>query len=175
MKTIYILRHAKAENGTPDMQDFDRGLTPRGAEDAAALGALLAGEAMDMDKVLCSSAARARQTWEQVSLQWQHTPPAEFIDKLYLATTGDMLHDIQQLDDAHHTVMIVGHNPGLHHLCLTLAAGGDKAALHDLELQFPTCALAMLTIDTDRWQSVEPDSAYLQSFRHHHARADRVA
>ncbi len=175
MKTIYLLRHAKAENGALEMQDFDRALTPRGAEDAAALGKLMASNAPSIDWVLCSTAARAKQTWEQLSLQWTHTPPAQFSDKLYLATTGDLLHELHQLDNNCQSFMLVGHNPGLHHLAFTLVGSGEKSLLNELEIQFPTCALAVITVDCDRWEDINPSQGILTQFHYHHAQADRVA
>src|SRR4051812_5811332 len=66
-RTLVLLRHAKAE--TPgDLIDFDRKLTTKGETDADAAGAWLADERWHPGLVLCSPAARTRQTWQGVSI-----------------------------------------------------------------------------------------------------------
>src|ERR1700754_2302322 len=66
MRTLVLLRHAKAEH--PEVgSDFDRRLTTRGKADAAAAGVWLAAEGIRPELVLCSAAARTRETWDAVA------------------------------------------------------------------------------------------------------------
>ena len=64
--TLVVLRHAKAA-GEPGVNDTQRPLTGRGRRDAGAAGRWLLAQGIRPDLVLCSSARRTRETWEQVS------------------------------------------------------------------------------------------------------------
>ena len=66
MKTLLLLRHAKSDWGNPSQGDFDRPLSARGREAAPLMGAYLAQQGLRPDLVLCSAAARARQTCDLV-------------------------------------------------------------------------------------------------------------
>ena len=63
--TLAVLRHAKAVQD-PGLDDKDRALTKRGLRDATAAGGRLREAQLIPDLVLCSTALRTRQTWEQV-------------------------------------------------------------------------------------------------------------
>jgi phosphohistidine phosphatase len=83
--------------------------------------------------------------------------PAERIVQspgLYLAPPGTILRAIQQLDESAGTVMIFGHNPGMHEAVLALAHGENVA-------DFPTLAVARLELPAEHWGAVEWDSALL--------------
>ncbi len=67
-RTLLVLRHSKSAypEGTAD---FDRPLAPRGLRDAVTLGTWIRDQGLLPDLVVCSAAARARQTWDLVSDQ----------------------------------------------------------------------------------------------------------
>ncbi|NIP89767.1 MAG: histidine phosphatase family protein, partial [Gammaproteobacteria bacterium] len=67
MKTLLLLRHAKSSWDDPSLEDFDRPLAPRGEKAAPVMAAYLASKGLRPDLVLCSPAARARQTWALVA------------------------------------------------------------------------------------------------------------
>ena len=58
-------------------------------------------------------------------------------------------------------VLLIGHNPGLHHLALTLAAAGDE--LDRLEAKFPTGGLATLTF-AKPWSRLAAGDAQLETY-----------
>src|SRR5690606_32103833 len=108
-RRLILVRHAKAVEEEVG-GDHARTLSPRGREDAAALGSWLAAEGLVPDQVFCSTAARTRETLALIGAQW----PTVFSDKLYLATAGEILSHAAAAEDAATTVMLVGHNPGMH-------------------------------------------------------------
>jgi phosphohistidine phosphatase len=143
-RTLLVLRHAKAVH-VEGMADLDRGLTDRGRRDAAAAGGWLHESGLLPDRVLCSSAARTRQTWQEVSaaLGPQAALAAvSFESRLYYAGLGRLLDAVRETGGRMRTVLLVGHNPAVHDLVadLTGAAG----------LSFPTCALAVINV-TGGW------------------------
>ena len=158
MRYIYVLRHAKTELIGADQSDFDRALTERGVCDAAAMGAHIKALNSAPELVLCSTANRTRQTLEHMALNL----PTQLISSLYLASTGEMLGAIQDVDDAVQSLLMVGHNPGVHELvALLMREAANESDIDQLSIKYPTCTLSTLQLDVARWADVAPDSALL--------------
>ena len=71
--------------------------------------------------------------------------------------------------------MLIGHNPGLRHFCLTLAESGDADAMAHAELKFPTSALAVIDCDCDSWDAIRPDIGYLKAYWDRHQVKEALA
>ena len=89
IRTLVLLRHAKS--AWPDVPDHERPLAPRGLRDAPAAGRWLRDAAYVPDQVLCSTARRARQTWELAELALRDSPPAVFEHRIYGASAAELL------------------------------------------------------------------------------------
>ena len=61
MKEIFVLRHAKSSWDNVNLSDHERPLTDRGIKDAAKLCAFVKKKGHKLDKVLCSTAKRAKE------------------------------------------------------------------------------------------------------------------
>ena len=129
MSRLYLLRHAKSSWDDPGLVDHDRPLAPRGRQAAEAIGAYLREHDIGPELVLCSSAARTRETLERVGLTGQ------IEDALYGAGASALLARLHEVPDEVASVMLIGHNPGMRQLAVDLAGLDDK---------FPTAALATL-------------------------------
>ena len=68
MKTLLILRHAKSSWNYPELPDYDRPLNARGKRDAPRMGKHLRREGLILDRILTSSAKRARK----LRIKWQN-------------------------------------------------------------------------------------------------------
>src|SRR6202451_4394164 len=64
-RRLVLLRHAKSD--WPEVADHERPLAKRGRRDAPVVGRWLGASGYVPDAVVCSTAARARQTWELAS------------------------------------------------------------------------------------------------------------
>jgi phosphohistidine phosphatase len=135
--TLYLLRHAKSSWDEPGLADHDRPLAPRGRRAAKAMGRYLREQGIEPEVILCSSATRARQTLERLGLSGARIEPG-----LYAADAATLRGFIPEGDSA----MLIGHNPGLHDLALSLARSGPR--LDELAAKFPTGALATIELDT---------------------------
>lgn len=143
--------------------DHARALAERGVADAAALGSWLKAEGLAPGVCLCSTAARTRQTLAQLG----RNIPTILSDKLYLASPGEMLAQVQGSDDAVETLMLIGHNPGAHALLALLVGRYTNDADADkVLLKFPTSACAVLTFDVAHWKDVAPQSGSLTHLRY---------
>jgi phosphohistidine phosphatase len=158
LKTLYILRHAKAAPESGD-GDAERPLVKRGRKAAALMGEYLAAQKPLPDLVLCSTASRTRETLEEVLPSLKPSPSILFEEKLYLASLSRLTERLQQLPESITSVLLIGHNPGLHQLAATLV--DDARPLDD---GFPTAALAVLKFEGS-WAGLGPNEATLGDYR----------
>ena len=155
MRELVLLRHAHAEAAVPGQDDHERGLSARGRSEAAAAGAWLRDHGYLPDRVLCSSARRARETLD-LACEALGERPIESVDGIYEATPGDLI----AIADAHREVprlLMVGHNPGFEHLAALMSTGqsGDFRGMH-------TAGIAVLRLPADA--ALEPGVAKLAAF-----------
>ncbi|MDT0486688.1 MULTISPECIES: SixA phosphatase family protein [Streptomyces] len=162
LRRLVVLRHAKS--AWPEgVADHDRPLGPRGRRDAPEAGRTLAASDLLPDLALCSTAVRARQTWELASAQWGTPPTVRLDPKLYGADVPELLAAVHETPPEVVTLLLVGHNPGLEELVLTLAGDSLDDALDEVRVKFPTSAIAVLTWHGTSWQALEPGTALLTS------------
>src|SRR5258705_13467548 len=112
MKTLFLLRHAKAKNGGNDLPDFDRALNDRGRKEARAVGTFIRKQNLGLDLVLSSSAVRARETTELVLDSGELALEGRYDQRVYEDGPQRLLEVIAQLEDKMSPVLLVGHNPG---------------------------------------------------------------
>ncbi|HSS19711.1 MAG TPA: histidine phosphatase family protein [Pyrinomonadaceae bacterium] len=142
MKTLLILRHAKAEDAAPGQSDFERVLKDRGRDQARAIGLFIKERMLNIDLLLCSTAARAKETAEIVMVAATSNADRRTEAQLYEASSLQLFDLIVNLSDSASALLIVGHNPGLEDLVHLLS---------DRTCQLETCSLARIEIDADSW------------------------
>lgn len=159
MRTLVLMRHAKS--GYPDgVADHERPLADRGISEAALAGDWLRANTPAIDAVLCSSAVRTRQTLQRTGID----APVEFVERLYGAATGEMISEINGVDDAVSTLLVVGHEPTVSAVALGLSGpGGDRGAAARMAAKFPTSGIAVLRVPTT-WAGLELRGAELVAF-----------
>ena len=159
---LVLLRHAKSE--WPDVADHERPLAKRGRRDAPLVGRWLRRSGYVPDAVVCSTARRARETWELVAGTLGASPEVRYEPRVYDATVLALLMLVRELPREQRTVMIVGHNPGIAELAVGLAEppaeGGD---LSTAAVKFPTAAVAVLEF-AGSWADAGPGKARLLAF-----------
>ena len=163
LRRLVVLRHAKS--AWPEkVADHRRPLAPRGLRDAPAAGRALAEADCLPDLALCSTAVRARRTWELASAQWGTPPPVRYDPRLYGAAVPDLMAAVHETPREVETLLLVGHNPGLEELVLELAGDGLDDTLEQVRAKFPTSALAVLAWRGTGWPALVPGAALLTSF-----------
>src|SRR5215467_1492867 len=144
-RTLVLLRHAKS--AWPDVPDHERPLARRGQRDAAVMGRWLRAAGYVPDLVLCSTAWRARETWELAQAELGAAPQVRFSDAVYEAAPADLIGLARETASSVRVLLIVGHNPALEELALDLAGREGTAAQEGsgrLRAKFPTAAIAVL-------------------------------
>jgi phosphohistidine phosphatase len=153
MKTLYVLRHAKAERESDTGQDFDRPLAVRGWSDAERVGREAGKRGVQPDAVRSSPARRAAETVEAFARGFGEIEP-EFEPGIYEAPVARLMDIIASTDDSVGRLLIVGHNPGFGGLVGALAERLPDA----LGGGFPTAALAVIDLPIEHWPELRERS-----------------
>ena len=153
MKTLWLLRHAKSSWSDSSLDDHERPLNERGRRGAQTVGKFMKQTKLEPPLVLCSTAIRARETFEILLEVTGFAPETEYRQSLYLSSRHGLIDHITSLAESSNAVMIVGHNNGMEEL-LAYLTGAEK--------RMPTAALAEIKFDIDDWQQVKRNSGKLQ-------------
>lgn len=164
MRRLLLLRHAKSERSEPGMRDHERTLNGKGREDAPKIAAYMARHGFIPERALVSSATRTQETWKLVAKAFRPMPTVIAEDRLYDAGAQAILKVIKETPAAIGTVLVVGHNPGLHELAILLVASGDIEARERLREKMPTCGLAVIDFALNDWGKVHIQSGRLERF-----------
>jgi phosphohistidine phosphatase len=114
VKRLVLMRHAKSSWDEPATADHDRPLAARGLRDAPRMASRLAQRGVRPDLLLTSSAERAQKTAALVKRAFEPaTVPTATEARIYMASPGEILAVMNELDDAYGEVMVIGHNPGM--------------------------------------------------------------
>ena len=154
MKTLYLVRHAKAEDIKLGVTDFDRILTSQGQEQAREVAIELNKDLVKVDIIQSSSAARAMTTAQIIAQGLQY--PINRIEpliNLYQPSITDMQEIIEYIDPNYNHVMLVGHNPTISQLAQRLC--------YAVKIDLSPCGVVALKFDVQSWREVTTHPATL--------------
>lgn len=159
-RRLILTRHAKSSWDDPRMADHDRPLNGRGTRAAHELGDWLASRGYEPEEVLCSTALRTRQTWEATAAAvLEVRPVVRFIDKLYNASPDLMLATLKTATA--HSVMMIGHNPGIAEFARTLPA---RVPMNPDFNRYPTTATLVVDFQIDDWRDLRAGEGSVLDF-----------
>jgi phosphohistidine phosphatase len=166
MRQLLLLRHAKSSWDDPKVPDHARPLNARGRQAAAAMRAAMHDLGLAPDVVLVSSARRTLQTMEALE-PWDDTPLIEPMDALYLSPAPQLLGVLREVADTTRSVLLIGHNPGLHDLAMllvgTAAINQNGPTIRRLVEGYPTGALTEFAIPGP-WRQLDEGGGRLLRF-----------
>lgn len=163
MRELHLLRHAKSSWDDPRLADFDRPLNDRGRRAAAAMADHIRRAGPRPSLVLCSPAARARETLEVIAPALDGAATV-FDARLYEADAEDLLARLRALPAGEPgPVLLLGHNPGLQRLALKLLARDNDLARR-MRRKYPTGALASFACEVDSWAELGGGTCRLRAF-----------
>jgi phosphohistidine phosphatase len=147
VKTLYIIRHAKSEQGLM-LNDFDRPLNDRGKKDAPEMARRLLQRGITIDAFISSPAKRAKKTAELFAKEFKR-PEDQIIYKseLYHAPADVFTAVISKTDDSLGSIAIFSHNPGITVFVNSLT--------HTKVDNMPTCAVFAVQLHTLHWKDIE--------------------
>lgn len=147
MHRLILLRHSKAEPAIGHPHDHARVLTDRGREGAREAGEWLAHGAAKPDLVLCSTAARTRQTWEEVAPFLDPDVGVVFEERLYDADADMVLAVLGAVDEGVRELLVIGHNPSLEAISAVVIGDGHARAM-------PTSGIQIIEIEDGSWEEI---------------------
>jgi phosphohistidine phosphatase len=158
-RTLVVMRHAKS--AYPEgVADHERPLAPRGIREAGLAGDWLRSEVASIDTVLCSTATRTRETLARTKI----TAPVSYRERLYGATPGMVIDEINAVGEDVNTLLVIGHEPTMSDVILGLAGEGTNPhAAESVSTKFPTSAIAVLHV-AGSWRELELGGAALADF-----------
>ena len=160
MVELVLVRHAKSDWGDPGLPDHERPLNARGAANAPMMARRLADTGITVDRIVSSTAVRARTT--AAAFGAALGCEVELEPHLYDSSANTLLEAAVAAgtEARAHTIMLVAHNPGITDLASRLSTGGIE--------HMPTCAVARFVWATDDWNEAvtrSPDSWSLDTVR----------
>ncbi len=155
MLTLMLFRHAKSSWANPDLGDFERPLAPRGEKAAPRMGLLMKKQGLLPDLVFCSPATRTRQTLALALKAIKAEPKVIFDDSIYLGQPSAILTRLKTVECHPRTIMVVGHNPGIHELALELLGTSGRGEVSKLFGKFPTASLAVIQFGCNAWSEIQ--------------------
>jgi len=146
MKTLFLVRHAKASHDDPSLPDRERPLEDRGRHDAPEMGKRLADRKVKPDLLVSSPALRALTTAQLMADELGYERKDIMVDeRLYASSADSLLAVVRELDKSLGSVMLFGHNPEFTDLAHRLSAEITN---------MPTCAVAKFRFDTQTCEDV---------------------
>ena len=156
-KTLYLIRHAKAQQQSIDNTDFSRELADRGLRDASLVGSYFKQNGYSVDMFISSPAARALATAELMAQQLDYRLESIHTnEELYMASVRTFLQVVNQLKDVWESVAITSHDPAVTYL-------GEYLSNAEVG-HMPTGSVMVINFDTDSWAEVSKDTGSLKEF-----------
>ena len=147
MKTVIVFRHAKAEWGAPDEADHDRPLSGRGRSDASRMGRFLSRAGPVPERIISSSAKRARTTLKEAMDAGEWASPVEVTREFYGASPQSVLLRLQAVDEEVDSILLVGHEPTWSELAGALSGGAS--------IKIQTAAMARIDFPVASWTELD--------------------
>ena len=154
MKSLVLMRHAKS-NWCGDLSDFDRPLNPRGVSSAIALGNWLRSNDLLPDFALVSAAKRTLETFEKLKINC----PLEKKQKLYLASSEEIFHQIRQITA--NCLLVICHNPGISEFSQKISSEWPN---HSKFEAFPSCSTCIIDFDVTDWSNLKFGTGKIKKF-----------
>ena len=147
MKSITIIRHAKATWNSSSEIDFDRPLHNKGLKDAEIIGNTLAKKSTTFDIILSSPAKRAITTANIIANKMKLNKCIKEDERIYTSTSNTLFNIILSLNNSINLIAIIGHNPTLHILSEQLS--------REKFIKFPTCSTVKINFKINRWDEIK--------------------
>jgi phosphohistidine phosphatase len=127
------------------LADHDRPLNKRGKQDAPRVGQFLQEHGLVPDRIISSTAKRARKTAQAVAKASGYDGKVKLTAAFFHAGPAAYIATLRDVSDDYRRVMVVGHNPGLEELV------AEVTGLAEL---MPTAAVAHISLPIEQWKDL---------------------
>lgn len=116
------------------------------------------------DRILSSTALRARQTADLAAEACGYRRSIHWEDSFYGGGSHDLIAALQRLPDAVERPMLIGHNPTLEETVALLLGRGGVGWNEDFTIRLPTAGLVCIDAGAVDWADLEPGDGTLRWF-----------
>ena len=155
MKKLYIVRHTHKADQKPGQDDYDRELSQEGLEEAKKIAQMFVEKNITTDLIVSSPALRTKQTAEIFAQILDYDKSIMFNEVLYMAFVNELLETISYTFDTVENMILIGHNPSLTALAITLV---------DFKEKFETGGIMEIEFDCNSWIDISKENAKLVSY-----------
>lgn len=146
MKTLLVMRHAKSDWNADYGRDHDRPLNQRGERSARLMGQVVAAEGHTPQRVVSSTAVRARSTAALANEAGDWGAEIVLEDRLYEGGVDTAVDVARSASDVER-LMLVGHQPTWSYLVSTLS--GEH-------VDVKTATVVVISFDIAEWRELAP-------------------
>jgi phosphohistidine phosphatase len=158
VKTILLVRHAKAEMAVPGERDIDRPLSERGHDDAQRMGKAVRAIQLAPDALVTSEAKRAQETAADLAKAMRFTGTIRRERTLYDSSGEAWIAVLGQLPPSVEVAMVVGHSPGIEQAAALLVGANSRF------LDCPAAAVVGFESGIGAWKDLAEGGAVLRFF-----------
>lgn len=155
MKKLYIVRHAQKEIEKPGLDDYDRPLSPEGIENTKKMAERFAQKDLKIDLIVSSPASRTKKTAEIYADSLKYSKSIMYNEVLYMAFVNELIETITYTFDTVDNMLLIGHNPSLTALALSLVNFKEK---------FEMGAIMEIEFNCNSWIDICKENAKLISY-----------
>jgi len=158
MKTVYLVRHAKAVKRKAKLPDFERALVKKGENQASLMAKRLKKEGLVPDLMISSPASRSLETAHIFADKFGY-PVLKIMlkDALYEELSEEaLLYVIRNLDDKYNSVMMFGHDPNFTNFAAYL--------IKSFRESIPKSGLVAVNVPKDHWKEISKGDGVLDMF-----------
>ena len=161
MLNLYVMRHSKSSWNEPNINDFQRPLSPKGRKDIKFIIKFLKRKKIKFDLAYVSSSKRTKQTFKL--LKKKIKIKKELISKkLYLSDENKIFNIIQKTKKNYKNILLINHEPACKNLVNKLI---KKNYFLFKEKKFSTSSIARITFSKKKWKKLNERSGKLVFFK----------
>jgi phosphohistidine phosphatase len=156
MKEIYFIRHAKAEDFSGGISDYERSINNKGHKDLQTIGSYLLLQGISPDIIFSSCSMRAQETTVCLAKKLSFKGKKYFLEELYYAPCDDIINIFMAQEESVNTIFIIGHNPQLNELV-------NRFSVENIS-KIPTMGVVALKFNVDSWSDLKEKTGKLDFF-----------
>jgi len=156
MKRLFIVRHAIENKENLSKYDYDIKLSSKGRQKATNMAKSLAKTNPNIDLIVTSPAIRTRQTAQIFAKELAYNKTIVLNEVLYMAFVHELIETISYTYDTVNTMLLVGHNPSLTALAVTLV---------DFQEKFQEGSIMQIDFNCNSWIDIDKTNAKMVSYK----------
>lgn len=160
MRRLYLMRHAQTPQAAPGVDDRARSLSSQGRAEAMKTSRFMAENGHHPSLILVSDAVRTQETARIVQGTLEEmcggTVSLFAESGLYMTTPEEAIARVQMIENRVQSLLLVGHNPYISALALSLDTG-----MHPALVTYAPATFCAFDLDCASWAEIPGKGARL--------------